>query len=95
MYLRYLKKRADTYFVSVFCVYMVEIIAIITLSVLNIIQFVVNYKSRADLLDRVMSKDYAEFKAYESPAEENTILDEEDDLIPLTEMNLEDMQDAS
>ena len=54
-----------------------EILIVLILTALLIVREYTTYKERQKLLDRIMSKDYSEFKAMETPEENKYDEDEE------------------
>lgn len=62
------------------------ILALIALfSVLLVIREAMAYMERKEMLNRLMSKDYVEFKSFEKPEENTYTPDTQDDSIPLDE----------
>ena len=55
-------------------------IAVIAITVIYFVREYVNYKERQNLLDRVMSKNYTEFKDIETP-EENIYEEDKDESV--------------
>ena len=45
---------------------LIAAIAILALFALNILQFILNFKERQKLLDRIQAKSFPEFKAFEA-----------------------------